>query len=34
MLPEHLIINDRHNEPKELDPDKFIYRWKSWLNIY
>ena len=26
MLPEHLIINDRHNEPKELDPDKFMYK--------
>jgi hypothetical protein len=26
MLPDHLIIKDRHNDPKELDPDKFMYR--------
>jgi hypothetical protein len=26
MLPNHLIIKDRHNDPKELDPDKFMYK--------
>jgi hypothetical protein len=26
MLPDHLIIKDRHDDPKELDPDKFMYR--------
>jgi hypothetical protein len=26
MLPDHLIQKDRYNDPKELDPDKFMYR--------
>jgi hypothetical protein len=26
MLPDYLIIKDRHDDPKELDPDKFMYR--------
>ena len=26
MLPDHLIIKDRHDDPKELDPDKFMYK--------
>jgi hypothetical protein len=30
MLPDYLIQKDRYNDPKELDPDKFMYRWRSW----
>ena len=26
MLPDNLIQKDRYNDPKELDPDKFMYR--------
>ena len=26
MLPDHLIQKDEHGDPKELDPDKFMYR--------
>jgi len=26
MLPENLIQKDEHGDPKELDPDKFMYR--------
>jgi hypothetical protein len=26
MLPDYLIQKDRYNDPKELDPDKFMYR--------
>jgi hypothetical protein len=26
MLPDHLIQKDGYNDPKELDPDKFMYR--------
>jgi hypothetical protein len=30
MLPESTIQKDRYGDPKELDPDKFMYRWRSW----
>jgi len=26
MLPENFIQKDEHGDPKELDPDKFMYR--------
>jgi hypothetical protein len=29
MLPENLIIFNKWGEPKEIDPDKYFFEWKS-----
>jgi hypothetical protein len=26
MLPDYLVIKDKYEDPKELYPDKFMYR--------
>jgi hypothetical protein len=30
MLPENLIVLNKWNEPKEIDPDKYFFEWKNW----